>query len=77
MQGMNGLDTIAAIKERWPGVGSILMTGYADGDALDELKGQFQVVRKPVTLPQLKRAIAHGLELAEVPAQHTRSAAKL
>jgi DNA-binding NtrC family response regulator len=73
---MNGLDTISAIKERWPGVGAILMTGYADGDALDELKGQFQVVRKPITLPQLKRAIAHALELADLAAHPARCVAK-
>ncbi|WP_233543193.1 response regulator [Sphingomonas edaphi] len=76
MPGMNGLDTISAIKERWPGVGAILMTGYADGDALDELKGQFQVVRKPITLPQLKRAIAHALELADLAAHPARCVAK-
>jgi hypothetical protein len=52
------------------------MTGYADGDALDELKGQFQVVRKPITLPQLKRAIAHALELADLAAHPARCVAK-
>lgn len=77
MPGINGLDTISAIKKNWPTVGAILMTGYADGDALDELRGQFQIVRKPITLPQLKRAIVQALD-SEVPAAPAiRGAAKL
>lgn len=76
MPGLNGLDTISAIKRRWPSVRAILMTGYADGDALDELKGQFQVVRKPTTLPQLKRAIAHALDASGLSDYPIRTAAR-
>ena len=57
MPGMDGLELIRAVQERWPGLPAVLLTGYAgDGAALavgGAISGTFSLLRKPVTGTQL------------------------
>ena len=58
MPGMNGLDTIrSAIRER-PSLNALLMTGYADEDAVADARDSVPVIRKPIDLDELMRRIA-------------------
>ena len=58
MPGMNGLDTIrSAVVER-PSLHALLMTGYADEDAVAGVRESIPVIRKPINLDELMRRIA-------------------
>jgi signal transduction histidine kinase/two-component SAPR family response regulator len=58
MPGMNGLDTIkSAVNER-PTIQALLMTGYADEDAVADARDSVPVIRKPIDLDELMRRIA-------------------
>ncbi|MES2904282.1 MAG: response regulator [Pseudomonadota bacterium] len=53
MPGLNGVETIAAVRSKRPDIGCVLMTGYADDDALAGPDSQLAVVRKPIALDEL------------------------
>ena len=58
MPGMNGVETIlSALKER-PQMRTVLLTGYADEDALAAIRESIPVLRKPVDMSELRRALA-------------------
>src|SRR4029453_10093035 len=58
MPGMNGLDTIrSAVSER-PSIHALLMTGYADEEAVADARGTVPVIRKPIDLDELMRRIS-------------------
>ena len=53
MPGMNGLDTIRhAVRER-PSLQALLMTGYADEDAVAHARAHVPIIRKPINLTEL------------------------
>ena len=60
MPGMNGLDALAYIIARRPGLPVVMITGYTDVDlAAEALKrGAADYVHKPVDLDDLARAVA-------------------
>jgi PAS domain S-box-containing protein len=66
MPGMDGLELIRAVHERWPGLPAVLLTGYAgDGATLafgGVIGGTFSLLRKPVTGEQLAARINVLLE---------------
>ena len=53
MPGMDGLALIRAVRERWPGLPAVLLTGYAGDDDAGvpggAASGSFTLLRKPVT----------------------------
>ncbi|QIK96760.1 response regulator [Sphingomonas sp. HDW15A] len=53
MPGMNGLETIRAVRTVLPAIRAVLMTGYADDDALDAHDQHTALVRKPIALNEL------------------------
>jgi PAS domain S-box-containing protein len=58
MPGLNGLETIRAARAQQPSIGAVVMTGYADDDAVDALGDDLALVRKPVALNDLLHALA-------------------
>jgi CheY-like chemotaxis protein len=58
MPGMNGLDTIRSAVSQRPSIHALLMTGYADEDAVADARGTVPVIRKPIDLDELMRRIA-------------------
>ena len=69
MPGMNGGQTAAALWALCPGLPVVLMSGYADLEALDEAWSG-PVLRKPFNLGDLARELARvALEGRSVPQQ--------
>ena len=58
MPGMNGLDTIKSAVSQRPSIHALLMTGYADEDAVAHARETVPVIRKPIDLDELMRRIA-------------------
>jgi CheY-like chemotaxis protein len=58
MLGMNGLDTIRSAVRQRPSLNALLMTGYADEDAVAGARDGVTVIRKPIDLDELVRRIA-------------------
>jgi signal transduction histidine kinase len=58
MPGMNGLDTIKSAVSQRPSIHALLMTGYADEDAVADARETVPVIRKPIDLDELMRRIA-------------------
>jgi DNA-binding NtrC family response regulator len=55
---MNGLDTIKSAVSQRPSINALLMTGYADEDAVADASSSVPVIRKPIDLDELMRRIA-------------------
>ncbi|PIE56458.1 MAG: Fis family transcriptional regulator [Desulfobulbus propionicus] len=64
MPGMNGLDLLAEIKERYPEVAVIMMTAFASPeDAVSAMKnGAFDYITKPFNVDEIKRIIRSALK---------------
>jgi PAS domain S-box-containing protein len=56
MPGLNGIETIRSVRELRPEIRAILMTGYADDAAIDELD-QVAVLRKPIDPGALRKSL--------------------
>jgi CheY-like chemotaxis protein len=69
MPGMDGLELIRAVHERWPFLPAVLLTGYVgDGATLavgGAINGPFSLLRKPVTGMELADRINALLALRE------------
>jgi FixJ family two-component response regulator len=75
MPGIGGLDLIRMVKERWPEISIIMITGYATiKTAVQAIKlGAFDYIPKPFTPEELvsvtnrafQRMVLHGKEFAE------------
>ena len=53
MPGMNGIETIQAALHTRPAMRALLMTGYADEDAVGDFRDQVPIIRKPVDINDL------------------------
>ena len=58
MPGMNGIDTIRTAVQQRPTIRALLMTGYADEDAVADARSKVPIIRKPINLEELVREIA-------------------
>ena len=58
MPGMNGLETIRAVREKQPGIRAVLMTGYAEDGVLDAQEEGTSLVRKPIGMNDLLSVLA-------------------
>lgn len=63
--GMNGLAVARALRERHPTLPVLLVTGYSEMAA--QVAGEFPVLRKPFSLPELSRAAARMIADAGQP----------
>jgi CheY-like chemotaxis protein len=57
MPGINGLETISLARVERPDLRALLMTGYADEEAVADARGHVPVIRKPIDLDELMRQI--------------------
>ncbi len=58
MPGRNGVETIRTARETRPELRAVLMTGYADDEAVASLRDRICVLRKPIDLVELAKALA-------------------
>ncbi|HEV8640361.1 MAG TPA: response regulator [Methylomirabilota bacterium] len=59
MPGMNGLDVLAEVKRRRPGLPVVVITGHATPDEVDAVKrlGAIDVIEKPAPLTYYQLAL--------------------
>ena len=57
MPGKNGMETIKLAREQRPNMRSVLMTGYADEELRSQVRDSIPVLRKPINLDELRRAL--------------------
>jgi signal transduction histidine kinase/ActR/RegA family two-component response regulator len=57
MPGINGLETISLARVEQPELHALLMTGFADEDAVASARSHVPVIRKPIDLEELMRQI--------------------
>ena len=64
MPGLGGLEMIRKVKEGWPGLRVVLLTGHASTQDAEEGKrlGAFEYVMKPVNIDDLTGIIRAALE---------------
>jgi DNA-binding response OmpR family regulator len=68
MPGLSGLDVIAGVRDRDPAVGVVMFTAFA-GDLDDQRQRlRFTVLRKPLDIEALRRAVGAALETRSTPA---------
>ncbi len=58
MPGLNGVETIRSAREARPNLRAVLMTGYADDEAVSTVRDAISVLRKPIDLGELAKALA-------------------
>ena len=73
MPHVSGAQVAAAAHRMSAGLPVILVTGYADGSALDQLDGTSIVLRKPFELTELASAIRRCLDGTLHPADRIES----
>ena len=57
--GVNGLDVVARVRERHPGMGIVMVTGESDPKVLDQLsESGLPVLEKPVSPRELRLTLA-------------------
>ena len=54
----SGTQLVDAVRERMPGLPSLIITGYAESEAIGERPDDVAVLAKPFTLEQLAHMIA-------------------
>jgi ActR/RegA family two-component response regulator len=57
MPGKNGMETIKLAREQRPNMRSVLMTGYADEELRAQVRDSIPVLRKPINIEELRRAL--------------------
>ena len=57
MPGMNGAEVARAAQERQPGIKVLMVSGYADSDAVEAALGSARQLRKPFDLAELGAAV--------------------
>ena len=64
MPGLGGLEVITKIKEKWPRLQVVLLTGHGSSQDADEGMriGAFQYVMKPVNIDELVRILLEASE---------------
>jgi DNA-binding NtrC family response regulator len=64
MEGMNGLQVLEHVQEKWPRTKVIMITGYAKMDLAREAmeKGIFDFIAKPFRPDDLRRIIANAAQ---------------
>jgi signal transduction histidine kinase/CheY-like chemotaxis protein len=63
MPGMSGIDLVTRLREKWPGIGVVMMSGYT-GDTYVEAEGFPQDVgflEKPFAVAELRRTIRNAV----------------
>ena len=61
MPDMNGIDTLREIRRKWPHIRFLMMTGYADSDAISAEAGREKILKKPFTVVELASMIETAL----------------
>jgi signal transduction histidine kinase len=79
MPGMDGVELLARVKQGWPEVGRIMLTGVMDPQMFERAVNRAEVSRflfKPWSEAQLRTTIAECLERSALRADHRRMAAE-
>jgi DNA-binding NtrC family response regulator len=65
MDGLGGMEVLAAVRERWPDTVVILLTGYPTLETVFEAlkRGAYDYAFKPCRIPELRESVSKGLAL--------------
>ena len=68
MPGMDGLELLAAIRERRPGIPTLLITGHGEGDMAARAReaGAYDYLLKPIDRDQLVSSLEGAIRLRRV-----------
>jgi CheY-like chemotaxis protein len=64
MPGLNGAEVAAEARRRLPGLPVILVTGYADTQAVERVVGTDSILRKPFKVEDLANSMRKALAAA-------------
>ncbi len=67
MPAITGVDFYRRAQAMRPGLGAILVTGFANLPADDEVLSSMHILRKPFDLPDIQRAVNQCLERVTLP----------
>jgi CheY-like chemotaxis protein len=65
MPGLNGAAVAAQARNRHPNLPVILVTGYADTQAVDRVLGGDRILRKPFKVEELASALRRALDAVD------------
>jgi two-component system sensor histidine kinase/response regulator len=68
MPGMDGLELLAAIKDRRPGIPTLLITGHGEGDMAARAReaGAYDYLLKPIDRDQLVESLEGAIRLRRI-----------
>ncbi|HUT56204.1 MAG TPA: sigma-54 dependent transcriptional regulator [bacterium] len=74
MPGMDGIDVLKALKERWPELPVVMISGHGTVEtAVKATKlGAFDFIEKPLSIEKVVLTIEHALELTHLSREYTR-----
>jgi signal transduction histidine kinase len=64
MPGLNGVDLIVEARKLYPGIPTLLATGFADMSRVEQVLGNQRVLSKPFDIDALARAVNGALQVA-------------
>jgi CheY-like chemotaxis protein len=72
LPGMPGIEVVRRLRERWPDLKAILMSGYAAPGVIDAAvaANEFQFLQKPFDMAALARTLRAVLEPPDAPSAH-------
>jgi DNA-binding NtrC family response regulator len=78
MPGMDGLELLAAIRERRPGIPTLLITGHGEGDMAARAReaGAYDYLLKPIDRDQLVESLEGAIRLRRIRRQRERDGAE-
>jgi len=70
MPGMNGAETAAKARQRWPALRILFASGYADTEQVESaMGGEAEILRKPFQLDELARRVAAAVQQGRTTAE--------
>ena len=67
MPGMTGAELVSIANQEFPGLPMVIVTGYADMQAIEQVIGANTVLRKPFQLAELASVVSKALGRAQAP----------
>ncbi|MCX8119145.1 MAG: response regulator [Desulfobacterota bacterium] len=80
MPGMNGVDFLKAVREKWPHTVRMVLSGYADAEAVVSAINEGQIYKfipKPWNVDELKTTLAKAVEWYNLQQQNLRLSEEL
>jgi DNA-binding NtrC family response regulator len=79
MPGMDGLELLAAVRERWPAIPTLLITGHGEEGLAAQAreKGAFDYLLKPLDRDELMSSLERAIQLRRILRRGDRAQASI